>query len=140
MSATLPARKLTHATALRLLEAAIAKAGAMNVPVAISVVDEGARMLAFVRMDGARVLAQESCTAKAMTAANHRMPTERIDRDVGMGLAVSTQGKVTPLKGGLPIFLDGHCVGGIGCGSGTGDEDREIALAALEAIGAELPG
>ena len=139
MSKTLPARKLTHALAFELLHAAIARAEEMQVPVAISVVDDGARMLAFVRMDGARVLAQESCTAKAMTAANHRMPTELIDYDVGMGLAVSTQGKVTPLKGGLPIFIDGYCVGGIGCGSGTGDEDREIALAALKAVGAELP-
>ena len=139
MSRTLPFRKLTHAVALEMLQAAIVKSEAMGVPVAISIVDDGARMLAFVRMDGARVLAQESCTAKAMTAANHRMPTERIDYEVGMGLAVSTQGKVTPLRGGLPIVLDGYCVGGIGCGSGTGEEDREIALAALAAVGAELP-
>lgn len=138
MVESLPARKMTHATALQLLEAAIAKANDIGIPVAISVVDDGARMLAFVRMDGARVLAQESCTAKAMTAANHRMPTEEIDYDVGMGLAVSTQGKVTPLKGGLPVFIDGFCVGGIGCGSGTGDEDREIALAAIEAVGATI--
>lgn len=139
MSKTLPARKLTHAVALEMLQAAIVKAEAMAVPVAISIVDDGARMLAFVRMDGARVLAQESSTAKAMTAANHRMPTERIDYEVGMGLAASTQGKVTPLRGGLPIVLDRYCVGGIGCGSGTGEEDREIALAALAAVGAELP-
>ena len=102
-----------------MLQAAIVKSEAMGVPVAISIVDDGARMLAFVRMDGARVLAQESCTAKAMTAANHRMPTERIDYEVGMGLAVSTQGKVTPLRGGLPIVLDGYCVGGIGCVAGA---------------------
>ena len=40
----------------------------------------------------------------------------------------------TGLKGGVPIIVDGHCIGGIGAGSATGDQDREIALAGLAAI------
>ena len=46
-------------------------------------------------------------------------------------------GKLTNLKGGLPIFIDGFCVGAVGVGSGTGDQDVEVARAALEALGAE---
>ena len=38
------------------------------------------------------------------------------------------------LPGGLPIIVDGHVIGGIGVGSGTGEQDREVANAALAAL------
>jgi uncharacterized protein GlcG (DUF336 family) len=136
---TLPSRKLTHDGVRRLIDAAVDKAGAMGVPVGIAIAGDGARIVGYLLMDGARPLAQESASAKAMTAANHRMPTHKIPYDVGMGLSVTTLGKVTPLRGGLPIVFDGYCVGGIGCGSGTGEEDEIIARAALAAVGAEDP-
>jgi len=34
----------------------------------------------------------------------------------------------------LPIIVDGHCIGGVGVGSGTGEQDKEVAAAALLAI------
>jgi uncharacterized protein GlcG (DUF336 family) len=111
----------------------------MNVPVGIAIAGDGARVVGYILMDGARPLAQESASAKAMTAASHRMPTHKIPYDVGMSLSVTTQGKVIPLRGGLPIVFDGHCVGGIGCGSGTGEEDEIIGRAALAAVGADAP-
>jgi len=111
----------------------------MDVPVGIAIAGDGARIVGYILMDGARPLAQESASAKAMTAASHRMPTHKIPYDVGMGLSVTTQGKVTPLRGGLPIVFDGQCVGGIGCGSGSGEEDEVIGRAALAAVGAEDP-
>jgi uncharacterized protein GlcG (DUF336 family) len=136
---TIPSRKLTHDGIRRLMDAAIDKATEMNVPVGIAIAGDGARVVGYILMDGARPLAQESASAKAMTAASHRMPTHKIPYDVGMGLSVTTQGKVTPLRGGLPIVFDGHCVGGIGCGSGTGEEDEIIGRAALAAVGADAP-
>lgn len=136
---TAPARRLTHDGIRALMDAAIAKADAMGVPVGIAIAGAGARIVGYILMDGARPLAQESASAKAMTAASHRMPTHKIPCDVGMGLSVTTQGKVIPLRGGLPIVFDGYCVGGIGCGSGTGEEDEIIARAALAAVGAEDP-
>ena len=38
------------------------------------------------------------------------------------------------LKGGLPIVVDGHVVGAIGVGSGTGEQDLEVARAALAVV------
>lgn len=136
---TVPSRKLTHEGVRRLIDAAVAKATAMGVPVAIAIAGDGARIVGYLLMDGARPLAQESASAKAMTAASHRMPTHKIPYEIGMALAVTTQGKVMPLRGGLPIMLDGYCVGGIGCGSGTSEQDEIIARAALAAVGAENP-
>lgn len=125
---TIPSRKLTHEGVRRLIDAAVTKATAMGVPVEIAIAG-----------DGARPLAQESASAKAMTAASHRMPMHKIPYEVGMALSVTTQGKVMPLRGGLPIVFDGYCVGGIGCGSGTSEQDEIIARAALAAVGAENP-
>ena len=136
---TIPSRKLTHDGVRALINTAVAKADEMGVPMGIAVANDGARIVGYLLMDGARILAQDSASAKAMTAASHRMPTHAIDYNIGMGLSVSTQGKVLPLKGGVPIIIDGYCVGGIGCGSGTGEQDLVVAKAALAAVGADIP-
>jgi len=129
-----PHSKLTHEGALVLLQAAVRKALDMKQPQCIAIVDDGCNLLAFLRMDGAKVLSTRSATHKAMTAASSRAPTGRLDADVETKLALATGGKVTNLKGGLPIIVNGHVIGGIGVGSGTGDQDREVANAALAAL------
>ena len=134
MSLTAPHLKLTHEGALALLQAAIKKAEAMKQPQCIAIVDDGCNLLAFVRMDGARVLSIESATRKAMTAASLRVPTGALEGELGVRLGLATGGKVVNLKGGLPIVVEGKVIGGIGVGSGTGDQDREVANAALAAL------
>lgn len=132
MSLTRPAIKLTHEGARVLMDAAIAHATAMGVPQCIAIVDEGCNLLAFVRMDGARVLSIRSSQRKAMTAATTGKPTGDIDPSVEMKLAVVTDGDMVNLKGGLPIMTEGQVIGGIGVGSGTGDQDLEVAKAAVD--------
>jgi uncharacterized protein GlcG (DUF336 family) len=129
--------KLTHAGALQALAGAIAKAEELGVPQNISVVDDGANLLAFVRMDGAKLLSRETSLSKAMTAASHRQPTARLDPANEIKLAIAAGGRLTNLEGGLPILFDGQCVGAVGVGSGTGAQDVEVARAALAAIGAD---
>jgi glc operon protein GlcG len=126
--------RLTHEGATRLLQAAVAKATEMGQPQCIAIVDEGANLLAFVRMDGAKVLSIRSATRKAMTAASGKVPTGDTQADLATRLALATGGLVTNLKGGLPIVVGGEVVGGIGVGSGTGDQDREVANHALRAL------
>lgn len=135
---TRPAARLTHAGALVALNAAVAKAEAMGVPQNISIVDEGGNLLAFVRMDGAKLLSRETSLSKAISAASHRQPTSRLDPALELKLAIAAGGRLTNLEGGFPIILDGVCVGGIGVGSGKGSEDVEVAKAALAAIGAQV--
>jgi glc operon protein GlcG len=132
-----PHSKLTHDGALKLLQAGIAKAQQMGVPQCIAVVDDGGNMLAFVRMDGAKFLSATSALNKAKTAASIRAPTGSGHAEIAVTLAVATGGTFTNLKGGLPVIMNGHCVGAIGVGSGTGDQDAEVGRAALAAIGAQ---
>ena len=136
MSSTRPALKLTHAGALTALAGAVAKAEALGVPQNITIVDEGGNLLAYVRMDGAKLLSRETSLSKAITSASHRAPSGRLAPDLEVKLAIAAGGRLTNLEGGLPIFIDGVCVGAVGVGSGTGAQDVEVAHAALAAIGA----
>lgn len=133
------APKLTHAGALRMIEAGVAKAVEIAAPVNIVIVDESGCDLAMVRMDGARFLSIETARSKAQTASSHRRSTQKVPADIAVGLAFASLGRITQMAGGLPIVFDGHTVGGIGVGSATDEEDIAIAEAALKAIGAEIP-
>ncbi|MDO1584958.1 GlcG/HbpS family heme-binding protein [Rhizobium oryzicola] len=131
---TRPAIKLTHRGATLLLAAAVEAAEAMGVPQCIAVVDDGCNLMGFIRMDGSRVLSVESATRKAMTAATTGRPTGGISPDKALLLAEATSGKMTNLLGGLPLIIDGHIVGGIGVGSGTSEQDLQVAQAAVAAF------
>ena len=138
MANTTPHMKLTHAGALKMLDAAIAKAADMGQPQCITIVDDGGHPLAFCRMDGAFSMSQPTSERKARTAAIYKAPTGELADGVDIRLAMGTDGQRINLPGGLPIIVDGMCIGGIGVGSGTGAQDREVANAALAALpGAE---
>ena len=134
MADTAPSLKLTSDGAMTLLGAAMAKAREMNVPQCIAVVDPGGHLLAFARMDGAFALSIDTALMKAMTAASYGVPTGEIAAGIDIKLAIATQGKRINLPGGLPIIVEGHVIGGIGVGSGTGEQDRQVANTALAAL------
>lgn len=130
--------KLTQAGAWVLLNAAVEKANAMGQPQCISIVDDGCNLVAFLRMDGAKPLSERSSMRKARSAASSRTPTGAIAAELELKLALATGGELTNLLGGLPIIVDGHTVGGIGVGSGTGAQDREVANFALSQLSGAL--
>jgi glc operon protein GlcG len=134
MTDTAPSLKLTWEGAARLVQAAVAKAREIGVPECIAVVDTGGHLLAFARMDGAFVQSIDSALVKAMTAASYSEPTGNIEAGIDLKLAIATNGKRVNLPGGLPIIVEGHTVGGIGVGSGTGAQDLVVAKAALHAL------
>jgi uncharacterized protein GlcG (DUF336 family) len=135
MADTAPSLKLTCEGAMKILQAAIAKSAEIGVPECISIVDTGGHLLAFARMDGAFVQSIDSSLVKAMTAASYSEPTGNIEAGIDLKLAIATGGKRVNLPGGLPIIVDGHTIGGIGVGSGTGAQDLDVAKAALTAFG-----
>jgi uncharacterized protein GlcG (DUF336 family) len=125
---------LTYDGAAKVLAAAARKAEEIGAPQCIAVTDEGGHLLAFGRTDGGKVLSIDSSIAKARTAASSRVPTGRMTDELARGLAFATRGKATNLPGGLPIVVDGYLVGAIGVGSGTGEQDIEVAAAGIAAL------
>lgn len=134
MSHSMPVTKLTHQGAFAALGAAIAAAEKMGVPQCIALVDaSGAAILSF-RMDGARFLSMRTAMRKAITSASLAAPAGSLPDDKALPLALGTDGDFINLKGGLPIFIDKSLVGAIGVGSGTSEQDVEVARAAIAAI------
>lgn len=122
------------------LAKAIEAAQSLAVAQCVAIVDEGCNLLSFVRMDGSRVLSIESATRKAMTSAATGLPSGSLMSEKALHLAEATSGRMTSLPGGLPLVADGHVVGGIGVGSGTGEQDLEVARAAVAAFEEFLAG
>ncbi|MEM9523810.1 MAG: heme-binding protein [Pseudomonadota bacterium] len=123
---------LTHMAVMEMLRGAIAKADEIGRPQCIAIVDAGGVVLGQLRMSGAKFLSLKSAMTKARTAASLGAETGTIPRDVGLFISAATGGEVTCLVGGLPIVFSNRVLGGVGVGSGSPEEDRLVALAALE--------
>ncbi|WP_436757468.1 GlcG/HbpS family heme-binding protein [Streptosporangium sp. V21-05] len=61
--------------ALRMCEAAVRQAAREGALISVAVVDAGGHLVAFQRMDGARITGPVLAPGKAYTAVAHRMPT-----------------------------------------------------------------
>ena len=116
--------------------AAEAEAKKNNWIVAIAILDDGGHLLHLVRMDGASPFNARTAIAKGKTAAETRRSTlvweERIKggRNSMLGMP-----KITPVQGGLPITVEGVCVGGIGASGVQSHEDEQIVAAGIKALG-----
>jgi glc operon protein GlcG len=139
--------QLNLAGAEMIFAAAKLKAVALGVKVNIAVVDDGGHLLAFARMDGARPASAATAQTKAVTAATFRQETGTLpakgEPDVLLNLslqnaAAASGGKITTLKGGVPVVIDDQVIGAVGVGGGSGDQDAEVARAGIQALLDEL--
>lgn len=132
---TEPSVVLTHGAVMTMLQAAVKRAEEMVQPQCIVIVDASGVLLGQIRMTGAKYLSLKSAETKARTAASIRAPSDAIPEHVGPAIAAATGGEVTRLGGGLPIIADGVCLGGIGVGSGSPEQDIDVGRAALASVG-----
>ena len=129
--------QLTHKATMAMLAGAIDAAEAIDQPQCIVIVDVSGEVLGEIRMSGSRFLSRKSALPKALTAASTGAPSAAIPETARVPIGMASGGAVTGLKGGLPIRIKGELVGGIGVGSGSGEQDVKVAQAALAAIGAD---
>ena len=141
--------QLNLAGAETAVEGAKKKAAAMGLKSNIAVVDDGGHLLAFARMDGARPASGSTALTKAVSAATFRQETGTLpakgEPDALLSLSIqnaatASGGKITTLKGGVPIIVDGQVIGAIGIGGGSGEQDAEVARAGVEALLEALKG
>lgn len=132
--------KLTLEGAQLVLAAAQARAAEIKVPMDIAVVDDGGHLLAFARMDGAKLSSVEIAIRKAHCAAIRRLPSapartgDEVNVVLSLGLSLATQGRQIPVRGGIPLQVDSVCVGAIGVSNGTEDQDVDVAQAGARAL------
>jgi len=73
--------------------------------------------------------------AKGRTAAETRRSTANWQERVNKRPEMLRMPNVTPVQGGLPIVVDGTCVGGVGVSGVQSHEDEQIAAAGIKALG-----
>lgn len=128
--------RICLADAQNLIEGATRHAEEISVPMCIAVTDESGNMIAFQRMDGAKVLSVGLAADKAFTSAISRRPTHEYNElcvpgSLVFGIHTSSGGRFSIVGGGYPVIVDGDTVGGIGCSSGTAEQDMACARAGL---------
>ena len=128
---------LTIEAAKSAAAASFASAAERELNVAVAIVDEGGRLLYFERMDGTGWGSGEVALGKAVSAAAYRRDTMVFDKRLASGrFAVLGQPQAFPIEGGLPLLIDGRCVGAIGISGALASEDTTLAEAAVTALAA----
>jgi uncharacterized protein GlcG (DUF336 family) len=118
--------------------AAKQKAKEIGVPMNIAIVDAGANLKAFHRMENAWLGSIDIAIKKAKTARYFDMETGKLGELSQPGgalyqIEVSNGGLIT-FPGGIPIKnSDGEIIGAIGVSGGSVDQDHEVASAGLTA-------
>ena len=130
-------KRLSQNDAQQLIAGAEAKSREIGVPMCIAVSDESGYLITFSRMDGSKVLSVSLSQDKALTAAVSRRGTHEYNElcqpgSPVFGIHTSMNGHFSIVGGGLPVFDGDDVVGGIGCSSGTTEQDREWAQAGLD--------
>ena len=129
---------ITIEQAEKISEAARAKAKQIGVPMNIAIVDEGANLKSFHRMDNAWLGSVDISIRKAKTARYFDMPTGEIGKLSQPGGPLygieHSNGGLISFPGGV-LLKDGNTiVGAIGVSGGTVDQDHEVATAGANAF------
>ena len=125
---------ITLDDAKKLLEAAEAEAVANKWKVVIAILDDGGHLVALHRMDGTRPGNPDIAIRKARTAAMTLRPSEVWERRVLQGRTSMLSMPLLTVQGGLPIFIDGDCIGAIGVSGVQSHEDDRIAMVAIRSV------
>lgn len=125
---------ITLDQAMLVIEAARKKAKAQGTLMDIAVVDAGANLKAFVRMDDAFLGSIDICIKKAKTARFFNMPTSDLGKLAQPGqplyhIEFSNGGLITFPGGVLLKNKDGVIIGAVGVSGSSVEDDNEVASA-----------
>lgn len=130
---------ITDKEALKAILAAKKNAEELNILVNIAVVDSGANLKAFIRMDNSFLGSIDVSIKKAKTARYFNIDTGKLGELTQPGGIIyniehSNNGLIT-FPGGLPIKnKEGNIIGAIGVSGGTIEQDRAIATVGAKSI------
>ena len=121
----------------RIAAAAEAEAIRNQWAVSFAIVDDGGHLLWLQRLDGAAPISAQIAPAKAHTAAVGRRESKLYEDRINGGRHSFLSAPLTGmLEGGVPIVVDGQCIGAVGVSGVKSTEDAQIARAGIAALGA----
>jgi uncharacterized protein GlcG (DUF336 family) len=102
----------------------------------VAVVDSGANLVAFARMDGAQLGSIAVSEHKARASVKFRRPTKAFEEAIQQKdyKYVMTIDDVVGSRGGIPLIEDGKLIGAIGCSGGTGSQDEAACMVGAATI------
>jgi uncharacterized protein GlcG (DUF336 family) len=119
-----------------LIQAAAAEATKRGWAMNIAVVDSGANLVAFLRMDDAALASIPIAEHKARAAVKYRRPTKAFE-DVVQKFDfkyILSLDDVIASRGGIPLIENGKIIGAVGCSGGTGSQDEATCMAAAALV------
>ena len=123
--------------ALKLIDAAKAKADEINVPMVVAVVDSGGNLVAEQRMEDALLVSIDIAKNKAYTSVAVKIATNDLaplcqSGQPLFGLHTTDDSRIIIFGGGIPLKKDNRIVGAIGVSGGSVEEDVLCAQAAVD--------
>ncbi|HPA89135.1 MAG TPA: heme-binding protein [Quisquiliibacterium sp.] len=128
--------QLTLDDVKRIASAAEAEALRNGWAVTIAIADDGGHLLWLQRLDGAAPVSSHIAPAKARTAALGRRDTAVYEEMINKGRVAFLSAPTVDglLEGGVPIVVDGHCIGAVGVSGARSPEDVQVARAGIAAL------
>jgi glc operon protein GlcG len=122
--------------AIKVIQAAMAEATKKGWPMNIAVLDSGANLVAFARMDGAQLASIAISEHKGRVAVKFRRPSKAFEDGIQKGGLnyVMTLDDVVGSRGGIPLIENGKIIGAIGVSGGTGSQDEVVSMAGAAVI------
>jgi glc operon protein GlcG len=126
---------ITLEAAKKMVAAGEAEARKNNWNLAFAIVDAGANLIFFQKMDDTQLGSISVAIGKARTAVNFKRPTKALEDMIagGRNAFLAVEG-LTPLQGGLPVMADGKLIGAVGVSGATSAQDEQVAQAAINAL------
>ena len=126
---------ITLEDAKKAMAAAEAEARKNSWNVAIAILDAGANLILFQKLDDTQLGSVNIAIGKAKTAVNFKRPTKALEDMIAGGRQVflAVEG-ITPLQGGLPVMADGKLIGAVGVSGVLSSEDEQVAQAAVTVL------
>ncbi len=128
---------LEFADVQRMAAAAVDEAVRNQWAVCIAIVDDGGHLLQLQRLDGAATTSSYISTSKAHTAALGRRESKVYEDMINGGRTSFLSAPMLHglMEGGVPIIVDGQCIGAIGVSGVKSTEDAQVARAGIAALG-----
>lgn len=134
---------MTLDLAERVLGGLKSEAAAVGQRLAVAVVDRGGNLVAALRMDAAQLGASSLALNKAYTAVAFGLPTgawaaTSMPGASDWGLTATLDGRAVVFPGGVPVYLEGHLIGGVGVSGAKSEIDEACAEKAVAAAGLSI--
>ena len=127
-----------HAAAMRVIQAALAKAESLDIKVCVAVMDSSGTLAGFARMPGAFLISSDIAIKKAYASAAIGVPPEIVEQVLAQEAPRVREGIVlagfSMIRGGLPLRSGEILIGSVGVSGGSEAQDVECATAGAAAL------